>query len=270
MRRCRPLLGTYVEIDADSADAIEAGYAAIARVHALMSAHEPDSDVGRINRFGHLGPVEVHGWTICVLERALVWSRRSAGAFDVVRAGKSAVERRLMPLHLDQPAPEATHWTWLQVQGRAVRLMRPGCVDLGGIAKGFAVDQAVAAMRRAGAAQGLVNAGGDVAAFGCRRWPVTVVHPLTREPLVEVELREEALATSAVHTDGAKDHLAAGSDWISVTARARKACDADALTKIVWAGAPKLDEILNHCGAAAFGVSADGVIESIGPDRLAA
>ena len=158
MRHCRPLLGTYVEIEADGDVAIDAGFAAIGRVHALMSAHEPDSDVGRINRFGHLGPVEVEDWTMLVLERALTWSRRSTGTFDVLRAGKSAIECGLLPRHRDQPPPEAAHWTWLHVDGRAVRLMRPGCIDLGGIAKGFAVDQAIAAMRTAGGKSGFVNA----------------------------------------------------------------------------------------------------------------
>lgn len=269
MRRCRPLLGTYVEIEAETAEAIDAGFAAIARAHALMSAHEPDSDVGRINRFGHIWPVEVDDWTMLVLERALVWSRRSVGAFDVVRAGKSAIETGLLPRHGDQPAPEASHWTWLQVEGCAVRLLRPGCIDLGGIAKGFAVDRAVAAMRGAGAERGLVNAGGDVFGFGPKPWPVAVVHPGTRQPVVEAELHNEALATSALHADGFGDHLPAG-DWISVTVRAQNACDADALTKVAWASHANLGAILDSCGASAFCIRVDGMVEGIAPDRLAA
>src|SRR5438093_9932596 len=98
-RRCRPLLGTFVELTADREDAIEAGFPAINQVHRLMSAHEPDSDVSRINRFAHLRAIEVHEWTARVLERALFWSKRSAGAFDVVRAGKAAVDRGLIPHH---------------------------------------------------------------------------------------------------------------------------------------------------------------------------
>ena len=50
--RCRPLLGTFVEVTAPSNACIEAAFDAIARVHALMSAHEPASDVSRLNRFG--------------------------------------------------------------------------------------------------------------------------------------------------------------------------------------------------------------------------
>src|SRR2546423_9578278 len=81
--RCRPLLGTLVEVTADREDAIEAAFAAVEQVHRLMSAHEQDSDVSRINRFAHLRPVEVHDWTARVIERGLVWAKRSEGAFDV-------------------------------------------------------------------------------------------------------------------------------------------------------------------------------------------
>lgn len=270
MRSCRPLLGTFVEIDCDCGEAIDAGFAAIVRVHALMSAHEPDSDVGRINRLGHLGPVEVDHWTMLVLERALAWSKRSAGAFDVVRAGKSAIERGLLPRHADQPMPEASHWTWIEAHGRTVNLVKAGCIDLGGIAKGFAVDRAVAAMRRAGASSGLVNAGGDLFAFGPVRRPVTVVHPRTRRPLVELELRDSALATSALQVEGSGDHLPAGAEWISVSVRAQSACDADALTKLAWARLAGLGDMLGGCGAQAFGIRANGSVEDFATQSLAA
>src|ERR671933_2863876 len=115
MRRCRPLLGTFVEIEADDGAAIDAGFAAVERVHRLMSAHEPDSDLSRINRFAHVKAVEVHGWTSIVLERALFWARESEGAFDPVAAGKSALEAGLLPPQADQPRPEASHWTWLEL-----------------------------------------------------------------------------------------------------------------------------------------------------------
>src|SRR5437870_12383606 len=101
VRRCRPLLGTFVEVAAEREEAIEAAFAAVSQVHRLMSAHEPDSDVSRINRFAHLRPVAVHEWTARVIERALFWSKRTEGAFDVVRAGKAALERGLMPRHAD-------------------------------------------------------------------------------------------------------------------------------------------------------------------------
>jgi thiamine biosynthesis lipoprotein len=269
MRRCRPLLGTFVEIEADDPGAIAAGFAAVERVHRLMSAHEPGSDVSRINRFAHLGSVTVHGWTALVLERALAWSRASAGAFDILRAGKSAVESGLVPRHSDQPRPEASHWTWLEVQGRSVRLLKPGCIDLGGIAKGFAVDQAAAAMRAVGAAAGLVNAGGDLVAFGPEPRRVVVPDPLSRRPLVELSVRESAVATSAL-LGGSARHLQGESRWLSVTVRATGACDADALTKIAWAAPSGLGRILAEARASGFGIGPGGEVEELGTEALAA
>lgn len=268
-RRCRPLLGTFVEVTSDRMDAIDAAFAAIGRVHRLMSAHEPDSDVSRINRRAHIDPVEVHALTALVIERALFWSRASSGAFDVVRAGKSAVAGGRIPRHADQPPPEAAHWTWIEIGGRSVRLLKPGCIDLGGIAKGFAVDQAVAAMRRTGASRGLVNAGGDLSGFGEAPWTVAVVEPLARRAVVELGLRDAAIATSAI-IDGSSAHLRRGGRWISTTVRAANACDADALTKIVWAGPANLGELLGRAGAAAFGILPDGRIEDIGREAAAA
>ena len=269
LRRCRPLLGTYVEVTADKAEAIEAAFAAVGRIHSLMSAHDRDSDVSRINRFAHLGPIEVDAWTALVLERALSWSRRSAGVFDVVRAGKAAIASGYLPRHADQTQPEAAHWTWLEVQGRSVRLLKPACLDLGGIAKGSAVDQAVVAMRRAGASRGLVNAGGDLFGFGSEPWNTTVVDPATRQPVVEVAVRNEALATSAC-INGSSSHLPRYANWSSVTVRAPDASDADALTKIVWAGHANVGDLLARANATAFGIRADGAIEEVGKPAMAA
>jgi thiamine biosynthesis lipoprotein len=267
MRRCRPLLGTFVEIEGDHG--IDEGFAAIERVHRLMSAHEPASDVSRINRFAHLGPVAVDPWTARVIERALFWSKLSAGPFDIVRAGKSAVEGGRIPRHADQPVPEASHWTWIEIQGASVRLLKAGCIDLGGIAKGFAVDQAVAAMREAGATRGLVNAGGDLAAFGDEPWPVAVADPISRRPVVELDVCNGAIATSAL-VDGSSEHLPPRGRWESVTVRAARCIDADALTKMVWTAPSDLHELLAKAGASAFGIRSDGRIEDIAAEALAA
>jgi thiamine biosynthesis lipoprotein len=266
--RCRPLLGTFVEVNADRGEAIDAAFAAIERVHRLMSAHEPDSDISRINRFAHVDPIHVDPWTALVIERALFWSKRCEGAFDVVRAGKAAIERGLLPRHGDQPQPVASHWTWLEVQGSSVRLLKPACVDVGGIAKGFAVDRAIDALRQAGCECGLVNAGGDLRGFGSEPWPVEVVHPLTRQPIASIDLSDSAVATSAGLRIGdglSFDHLGGGEcRWVSVSVQARTACDADALTKIVWNGGDSAGALLDQVDASAFGITRDGQIQSIG------
>ena len=275
LKRCRPLLGTFVEITADREDAIDAAFAAIARVHRLMSAHEPDSDVSRINRFAHIDPIRVDPWTAMLIERAMFWSKCSEGAFDVVRAGKAAIERDMLARHSDQSLPLAAHWTSLEVQCSSVRLLEPGCIDVGGIAKGFAVDRAIDALRQAGCERGLVNAGGDVRGFGSKHWQIGIVHPLTRIPIGVVKLADSALATSAGLRRGeglSFDHLD-GEEirWISISVHARTACDADALTKIVWKAGDSAASLLERVDASALGIGRDSKIEPIGePERMPA
>lgn len=269
IRRCRPLLGTFVEITADATDAIEAGFAAIARIPDLMSAHEPGSELSRINRLAHREPVKVSAETRDVLERALSWWRMSHGLFDIVAAGARSLADGRIPRHSEQCDPVETDSSALIIEDARVRLTAPACLDLGGIAKGYAVDRAVAAMRRCGASRGLVNAGGDLFGFGSEPWSVAVVDPHTRAPLVEVELRDEALATSAC-IDGSAAHLPGRSRWTSVTVRAPNACDADALTKIVWVMPSNVAELLERAGASAFGIRPDGGVEEISERAIAA
>jgi thiamine biosynthesis lipoprotein len=274
VRRCRPLLGTFVEIDCDDERAIEEAFEAVAKIHRLMSAHEPESDISRINRLGHLRPVKVDELTAKVIERALFWSRASKGAFDIVGAGKAAIAAALIPLHAGQPRPRAGHWTWLEIQGSFVRFLKPGCIDLGGIAKGFAVDQAMNVLRRSGCKEGLVNAGGDLAFFGPRPLKVTLVEPMERAPVAEIDLEDGAVATSAGLASAGTlsfDHLTGTRDqWTSVSVSADNACDADALTKIVWALGQRSAPLLAFAEAQAFALRADASCEVVGTRALAA
>src|SRR5579883_3145391 len=92
IRRAQPLLGTFVEIEASGAPqsdmntAISAAFQVIAKVHRLMSFHEMDSDVQRLNRHASLHAVSIDPWTYQVLESALAMHRASAGIFDIAVA----------------------------------------------------------------------------------------------------------------------------------------------------------------------------------------
>jgi len=91
MRRARPLLGTVVDISAEDAgeslpDAIEAAFASIEAVQRLMSFHDPDSDVSRINAAKAGEVVHIDPRTLHVLHFARQLSDLSAGAFDVTTA----------------------------------------------------------------------------------------------------------------------------------------------------------------------------------------
>jgi hypothetical protein len=92
VHRTRPLLGTFVEITATGRPAaamhaaIDAAFAAVARVHRLMSFQESTSDVSRVNRHAATTAVVVHPWTYAVLTTAADLFRRSDGLFDVTVA----------------------------------------------------------------------------------------------------------------------------------------------------------------------------------------
>lgn len=270
MTRCRPLLGTFVEISANEDGAIAAGFAAVERVHRLMSAHDPDSDVSRLNT---LQPTRnqalpIDPATMRVIRRAAYWAEQSGGCFDIVTAGRNSIKRGAIPRHKGQHKLDATadHHA-VQSEGDYAWFDRPAAIDLGGIAKGYAVDEAAAAMRCAGASWGIINAGGDLAAFG-RPQPVTVVDPASRAARVELLLDERALATSAALPNEAGldiRHLPPrGADIISVTVEAARAVDADALTKIAWAGHPRLAELLALADARAFALTGNGIVVDLG------
>ena len=265
-----------MEVECDALIEAEAAFSAIAQVHQLMSAHDPDSDLSRINCGGHRQAIRVNALTADVLRRALRWAELSGGAFDMVRAGRESLERGAVPRHPGQPAPDScADWSAVCLEGHDVSLDRPACLDLGGIAKGYAVDLAIAAMREVGALRGLINAGGDLRVFGDQRLPITIPDPQSRQPLVMTSLENAALATSAGLPD-AVDRLDFGhlpgsaSDWISVTVRAQNVCDADALTKIVWALGHNAEKLLRDHQAEAFVIDDARQIHRVGTAKVIA
>ena len=167
IRRARPWLGTIVEIACDDMPAIEAGFAAIAHAHARMSFHEEGSDLAALREATPGSVVAVDGQTVEVLRFALDLSRATDGLFDVT-IGRQLVATKFLPRTSTHQLP---HYSGTSadieiVDDTHVICHRPMLIDLGGIAKGHAVDMAVAAMQAAGATQAIVNAGGDLRVFG--------------------------------------------------------------------------------------------------------
>jgi FAD:protein FMN transferase len=150
-------MGTMVAIEAHAATAeraaaaVQAAFEAIAAVARHLHPQDADGDLMRIGRAPPGEPVPVWPGTFAVLRFAQRLNRASAGIFDPCLPG--------------QPG-RMTDVTLLGGAGPRVLARAPVQLDCGGIAKGFAVDRAIAALRRAGCPAGLVNAGGDVRAFG--------------------------------------------------------------------------------------------------------
>ena len=274
VRRARPGLGTIVEIEALGADpeqltfAVEAAFSAVADVHRLMSFHDSTSDVSRLNFLAHKTSILVHPWTWSVLESAQEFSSLSDGAFDITVAPLLQRWGYLPGSHVRRSCA-----TWRDIMlepGNAVRFRRPLALDLGGIAKGFAVDRAVEALRHAGVSHGLVNAGGDLRVFGDEEREIYVRHPLSPGSAAGVlQIREKALATSAVYFSrrrvghlivSAIVHGGSRKPFIgdsSATVLAGNCLTADALTKIVLALGAAARPNLKQCGAEAFVLDGD-------------
>jgi thiamine biosynthesis lipoprotein len=250
-RRCRPLLGTFVEIVGSGADpvklaqGIEAAFAAVARVHQLMSFHDPDSDVSRLNRDAFNRSVRVHSWTWRVLKCAQEFSRNSDGIFDIT-TGRQLVKWNYLPT-FHSPVGTGSWRDIIFERSRQVRFRCPLTIDLGGIAKGFAVDRAVDALKSRGVAAGIVNAGGDLRTFGSRSQVVHIRNPEEPTRIAgAVTLCERAMATSGIYFSRKKHRghcvsplldgrrRRAARELISVSVGATDCMTADALTKIVF------------------------------------
>ena len=262
VRRARPLLGTLVDIRveglpaADALRAIEAAFAEIAQIHQLMSFHSQDSDLARLHRAGAGVRVCVDARTREALACALRVADASSGVFDPTIAAAQVAGGYLPPPHTTRLPDSMASWRDIEIDGDAVCLHRPLWIDLGGIAKGYAVDRAVAILLAAGARQLVVNAGGDLRVAGARAERVCV-RDADGRVAAEVALADGAIASStsaragevAIHADGVSRHAVRGGATVSVVAPT--CMIADALTKVVLARGARADGVLKSFGAQA-------------------
>jgi thiamine biosynthesis lipoprotein len=250
VRRCRPLLGTFVEVTASGLAAAElnaaisAAFTKVEKIQNLMSAHDAGSELSLLNREAAAHPVTVSRETHEVLRRADNLASASGGAFDYTVAPLLA-RWGMLPA----PLKRKQFGSWrdvLLLRGRQVYFLQPLALDLGGIAKGFAVDQAIQTLRKHGVSAAVVNAGGDLRVLGEQPSWIHLRHPACPQVLAEkIQLRNAALATSSPcfternwrgrrvsHlVNSARRIAVAGA--VSVTVRAQECWLADALTKVV-------------------------------------
>jgi thiamine biosynthesis lipoprotein len=262
--RAQPWLGTIVSIRSDGPrDATSAAFEEIALVHRLMSFHDPASDVSRLNREGHVRPVTVHPYTREVLDWALRIAAASGGCFDI-SIGRELVEWGLLP-HPEGPGAEPDG-TWRDIELQAdgsVFLHCPLWIDLGGIAKGYAVDRAMGRLLAQGAERAVVNAGGDIRVHGLTE-PIRLSVETGADTMPMLELTNGSVASSSghlqrreiqgmtcgPHVHGIRRKPAPTDRFVCVLAG--KCMVADALTKVVMAEGNKAAGILDEFGASAY------------------
>jgi FAD:protein FMN transferase len=168
-RRMQPWLGTFVEIGVragtSAQQSISAAFSVVAQVHGLMSFHDRASDISRLNTAGGQS-VELNPLTITMLRRAKAMTRASEGRFNCTVGGAleslGVLPAPGEPAEIDVGDADDV----VILDRRTARLRRPVHVTLDGIAKGFAVDCAIDALRNCGAGEAWVNAGGDMRTIG--------------------------------------------------------------------------------------------------------
>ena len=184
----------------------------VERIDRLMSHYKPDSQVSKINLSGSQGAVVVDQELFDLIAESVRFSRDSDGAFDITVGplmkawGFFGGNGKLAPdAELEQLKPRIGYQhIILDAAAHSVRFDVTGAeLDLGGIAKGYAVDRAVRILRGGGLANALVNSGGTTyyamgAPLGSGGWPVDIPDPLDPKKVAhKVTLRDRALSVSA-------------------------------------------------------------------------
>ena len=195
----------------DVAAAAAAAHAVMAEMHRIdraMSPHKADSELSRINRDAGRGAVSLSAEMTTLLARAAAFSALTQGAFDITYAAAGQLYDYRARVHPDgdalAQAQAAVGWRHLELDERAgtVRFLKPGMrIDLGGFAKGHAVDNAAALLVRRGIRHAMVSAGGDSRVVGDRRgrpWMIGVRHPrrAENEVVAMLPLEDASVSTS--------------------------------------------------------------------------
>jgi thiamine biosynthesis lipoprotein len=260
----QPHMGTVVRImlyardEPEAARASAAAFDRIARLDAALSDYRDDSELTALSRRSGTGPVAVSDGLFRVLEAAQAIAKASDGAFDVTVGPMSVLwrqaRRRQQLPDADRLAAARARAGYaklaLDAAARTATLQEPGMqLDLGGIAKGFAADEAMRVLQSNGIARALIAAGGDVVASGAppgeRGWTVAIGTIAGTAALPPLALSRGAVSTSGdaeqfLEVDGTRySHIfdprtgAALTGRRSVTVRARDGTTSDALATAV-------------------------------------
>ncbi|MFA5099719.1 MAG: FAD:protein FMN transferase [Candidatus Omnitrophota bacterium] len=268
-RDTRVLMGTYVEVVSDNRDAARIVFDEIKRVEGLLSKYDPQSEVSQFNEFGRLsaGPDLYH-----LLTKAKEYWFATDGAFDIT-VGPAMDLWGFTTKDFRRPSDAeiadvlkliGTNKIIFHPSNNVVEFNVPGMeIDLGSIGKGYAVDCAVKALRRAGISNCLINAGGQVYGLGTKAgkpWRVAIKDPRGGEVKNSFDISDQSAATSGdyeqyfVEGDKRFSHIIdprtgspADSGVISATVIAADGLTADFLaTSLVVLGKRKGMELLKR------------------------
>ncbi|TDJ53301.1 MAG: FAD:protein FMN transferase [Nitrospina sp.] len=267
-RRTQFIMGTLVEITVSHSDpqvilaVTTQAFDEMKRLEQLMSTYLPDSEISQINRAAGKEAVPVSLEVEEVIREGIFWSRQSGGAFDItveplVQLWDFDSENEVIPGRATlRKTASLVNYKDIEIFDHKVRLARPGmAINVNGLAKGYAVDRAVSILRSR-VPNGIVNAGGDLFAFGQKSkespWTIGLQHP--RKPqdlLASFAVKNQAVATSGDYQryfvkDGVRYHHifdpATGMParkMISTTLITTEVMEADAMATAVFVMGPE-------------------------------
>lgn len=198
----------YAPDEPSAQQAARAAFDRLAALEDVMSDYRPTSELMRLGTHAPGTPVPVSDDLFAVLARAQELARLSDGAFDVtvgplVKLWREARRSKQLPPEAERHAAlERVGWQHLTLDSAAqtVTFERPGMqLDLGGIAKGYAIDEALSVLGRHGIERALVELGGDVVVGapppGEAGWSLQVAY-------ADAAHRRVSLAHAAVSSSG--------------------------------------------------------------------
>ena len=267
VRRTQIIMGTLVEItishsDPDTIQAVTTqAFDEMKRIEQLMSTYIPDSEVSRINRAAGKSAVPVSPEVEEVIREGIYWSEQSNGSFDIsveplVQLWDFDGEKEIIPGDSTiRKTASLVNYKNIEIKDHTVRLKNRGmAINVGGLAKGYAVDRAISILRSQ-VSNGIINAGGDLFAFGQKNkqnsWTIGLQHP--RKPkdlLAAFAVKNQAVATSGDYQryfmkDGVRYHHIFDPQtgkparlMISTTVITTEVMDADALATAVFVMGP--------------------------------
>ncbi|MBI5185193.1 MAG: FAD:protein FMN transferase [Nitrospinae bacterium] len=212
------IMGTIVNItivdsnEKDAAVKIEEAFDEIRRIEGLMMRMKPTSDATKINASAGEGPVKVNPETLQVIMDSLPATSLTSGKFDITIGPLTSLwdfenngKREFVPSADEiQAARSLVGIKDLEIDSvsSSVFLKRKGMtLDLGGIAQGYAADQAVKLLKSKGIKSGIVDISGDILLFGHKPdgsvWRTGIQHPRKeKEILAVLELTDKAVVTA--------------------------------------------------------------------------
>lgn len=215
VKRAQMQMGTLVKITAVARSesiaqaAATAGFAEIHRLEELLSTWISTSELSRVNTSAGVTPVSVGPDTMTVVQGAIHVAEMTNGGFNIAIGPAvnawDVIESRRIPTESElealRPLVDLT-LIHVDVRAQTIFLEKTGMrIDVGGIGKGYAADQAVMALKKAGALAGVVALSGDIKTFGQlsggKKFPVGIQHPRKEgEVLAFIDLEDEAISTA--------------------------------------------------------------------------